>query len=80
MLFSLMLYCIGYMTIKKVVEHFWKMLRSNGQLLTQCGGYGNLQKIYLLLNKLQKLISSANFSKTARNPGISQRPKKRPIC
>jgi precorrin-6B methylase 2 len=79
MLFSLMMYCIGYMTIKKVFEHFWKKLRSNGQLLIQCGGYGLLQKIYVLLNKLQELISSASISKTARNPGISQRPKKRPI-
>lgn len=64
MLFSLMLYCIGYMTIKKVSEHFWQMLRSNRRPLIQCGDYGNLQKIYLLLNKLQKLISSAIFSKT----------------
>jgi trans-aconitate methyltransferase len=27
---------------KKVFERFWQILKPNGQLLIQCGGYGNL--------------------------------------
>ena len=31
----------------KVFKNFYDLLLSNGQLLIQCGGYGNLQKAYI---------------------------------
>ena len=29
---------------RKVFGHFWRLLKPNGQLLIQCGGYGNFTK------------------------------------
>ena len=40
----------------RVFQHFWKMLNCNGtrkrQLLIQCGGYGNLQRILVCYDEL----------------------------
>jgi trans-aconitate 2-methyltransferase len=43
----------------KVFQHFWNMLKYDssepGQLLIQCGGYGNLQRILLLARRVTEL-------------------------
>jgi trans-aconitate 2-methyltransferase len=43
----------------QVFQHFWKMLKSDRtnkrQLLIQCGGYGNLRRILVLLRRVMKL-------------------------
>jgi len=43
----------------KVFQHFWKMLKYDSseprQLLIQCGGYGNLRRILLLMRRVMEL-------------------------
>jgi trans-aconitate 2-methyltransferase len=46
---------------KKVFEHFWKILKPDGQLLVQCGGYGNLTKTLSILNKVRKSKEFYNY-------------------
>jgi trans-aconitate 2-methyltransferase len=42
----------------QVFQHFWSMINCNGdrrgQLLIQCGGYGNLRRVYALLRQVMK--------------------------
>jgi trans-aconitate 2-methyltransferase len=48
---------------KKVFQHFWKLLCNNSntssnnnkgeQLLIQCGGHGNLEKVHRLINRVK---------------------------
>ena len=37
---------------KKVFELFWQILKPDGQLLIQCGGYRNLTKTLSIFNKV----------------------------
>ena len=46
---------------KKVFERFWQILNSDGQLLIQCGGYGNLAKTLSILNKVSKSKEFYNY-------------------
>lgn len=39
---------------KKVFERFWQILKPNGQLLIQCGGYGNLVNTISIFSKIRK--------------------------
>jgi trans-aconitate 2-methyltransferase len=43
----------------KIFQHFWKMLKYDAseprQLLIQCGGYGNLRRILLLMRRVMEL-------------------------
>ena len=39
---------------RKVFEHFWKLLKPNGQLLIQCGGHENLTKSIEVFDKIRK--------------------------
>ncbi|HEX2407451.1 MAG TPA: class I SAM-dependent methyltransferase [Nitrososphaeraceae archaeon] len=46
---------------KKVFERFWQILNSDGQLLIQCGGYGNLAKTLSIINKVSKSTEFYNY-------------------
>ena len=46
---------------KKVFERFWQILNSDGQLLIQCGGYGNLAKTLSIINKVSKSKEFYNY-------------------
>ena len=43
----------------RVFQHFWNMLNCygdmRGQLLIQCGGYGNLRRVHALIRQVMKL-------------------------
>jgi trans-aconitate 2-methyltransferase len=41
---------------KKVFERFWHILKPGGQLLIQCGGYGNLLNTISIFSKVRKSI------------------------
>jgi trans-aconitate 2-methyltransferase len=43
---------------QKILSYFWKLLKPNGELLIECGGYGNLEKI---LSMIFKIIQSDQF-------------------
>jgi trans-aconitate 2-methyltransferase len=44
---------------RQVFQHFWEMLKCDRtrrrQLLIQCGGYGNLRRVLMLLRRVMKL-------------------------
>ncbi|HET7642722.1 MAG TPA: methyltransferase domain-containing protein [Nitrososphaeraceae archaeon] len=46
---------------KKVFERFCQTLNCDGQLLIQCGGYGNLAKTLSILNKVSKSKEFYNY-------------------
>lgn len=46
---------------RKVFGHFWRLLKPNGQLLIQCGGYGNFTKSMPVFNKVRKLQEFCNY-------------------
>jgi trans-aconitate methyltransferase len=46
---------------KKVFERFCQILNRDGQLLIQCGGYGNLAKTLSILNKVSKSKEFYNY-------------------
>ncbi len=79
MLFSLKMYCIGiHDHKKKCLNIFGKKLRSDGQLLIQCGGYGHFTKNLRPLKQITGVIIQRVFQKL---PGtlVFRRLKKRPI-
>ena len=49
----------------KIFQHFWKMLKHDSskprQLLIQCGGYGNLRRIFLLIRGVMKLNEFSKY-------------------
>ena len=46
---------------KKVFECFWQILKSDGQLLIQCGGHRNLTKTLSIINKVRKSKEFYNY-------------------
>jgi hypothetical protein len=44
-----------------VFEHFWKILKPNGKLLIQCGGYGEFEKTFSIFNKVRKSKEFYNY-------------------
>ena len=42
-------------------EHFWKILKPNGKLLIQCGGYGEFAKTFSIFNKVRKSKEFYNY-------------------
>jgi trans-aconitate methyltransferase len=46
---------------KKVFERFWKMSKPDGQILVQCGGYGNLTTTLSIFNKVRKSKEFYNY-------------------
>ena len=46
---------------KKVFERFWQILKPDGQLLIQCGGYRNLTKTLSIINKVSKSKEFYNY-------------------
>jgi hypothetical protein len=42
-------------------EHFWKILKPNGELLIQCGGYGEFEKTFSIFNKVRKSKEFYNY-------------------
>jgi trans-aconitate methyltransferase len=43
---------------QKILSYFWQLLKPNGELLIECGGYGNLEKI---LSITFKIVQSDQF-------------------
>ena len=39
---------------RQMFEHFWQILKPNGELLIQCGGYGEFAKTLPIFNKVRK--------------------------
>ena len=46
---------------RKVFEHFWQILKPNGELLIQCGGYGEFAKTLSIFNKVRKSNKFYNY-------------------
>jgi hypothetical protein len=44
-----------------VFEHFWNILKPNGKLLIQCGGYGEFAKTFSIFNKVRKSKEFYNY-------------------
>lgn len=48
---------------QKILSYFWQLLKPNGELLIECGGHGNLEKILSLIFKIiQSDQFKANFA------------------
>jgi len=62
----------------QVFRHFWKMLKSdrtNGiQLLIQCGGYGNLNRILTLLRRVMQLNEFEEYFADMNQPWHFAKP------
>ena len=69
---------------KKVFQNFWKLLCSDnntssnnnkgGQLLIQCGGYGNLEKIHRLINLVKELDEFKEYFINWKEPWYFAKP------
>jgi trans-aconitate 2-methyltransferase len=62
----------------KVFRHFWNMLKSRGtnrkQLLIQCGGYGNLKRILLLMRQVMELNEFKEYFANFNQPWYFPKP------
>lgn len=54
--------------------HFWQLLKPNGQLLIQCGGYGNSTKSMPVFNKVRKSQEFCNFFCNRKGEEIWKEP------
>ena len=59
---------------RKVFEHFWQILKPNGQLSIQCGGYGNLTKTLSVFNKVRKSLEFCNYFCNRKGESIWNEP------
>ena len=59
---------------RKVFEHFWQILKPNGQLSIQCGGYGNLTKTLSVFNKVRKSLEFCNYFCNRKVESICNEP------
>jgi trans-aconitate 2-methyltransferase len=63
---------------RRVFQHFWKMLNCDGtrrrQLLIQCGGYGNLQRILALLRRVMGLNEFKVYLTNMNQPWYFAKP------
>ena len=59
---------------RKVFEHFWQILKPNGQLSIQCGGYGNLTKTLYVFNKVRKSLEFCNYICNRKGESIWNEP------
>jgi len=59
---------------RKVFEHFWQILKPNGQLSIQCGGYGNLTKTLYVFNKVRKSLEFCNYFCNRKGESIWNEP------
>ena len=65
---------------RRLFSHFWELLtntlltkkKSDGLLLAQCGGHGNLSKVRKILNQMTKLDDFESILTTGRSHGILQ--------
>ena len=55
---------------KKVFELFWQILKPDGQLLIQCGGYRNLTKTLSIFNKVSKSKEFYNYFSNSKGEDI----------
>ncbi|MGZ5509625.1 MAG: class I SAM-dependent methyltransferase [Nitrososphaeraceae archaeon] len=46
---------------RKVFRNFWQILKPNGELLIQCGGYGNFTKTLPVFNQVRKSQEFCNY-------------------
>jgi trans-aconitate 2-methyltransferase len=46
---------------RKMFEHFWQILKPNGEILIQCGGYGEFAKTLPIFNKVRKSNQFYNY-------------------
>ena len=67
-------------------EHFWQILKPNGELLIQCGGYGEFAKTLPIFNKVENQINFIIISATTKerilgnNHGILLKKKIQKKC
>ena len=59
---------------RKVFGHFWQILKPNGQLSIQCGGYGNLTKTLHVFNKVRKSLEFCNYFCNRKGESIWNEP------
>lgn len=70
---------------KKVFQHFWKLLcndnnsssnnnNKGGQLLIQCGGYGNLEKVHRLINLVKESDEFKDYFMDWKEPWYFAKP------
>jgi len=59
---------------RKVFRHFWQILKPNGQLSIQCGGYGNLTKTLSVFNKVRKSLEFCNYFCNRKGESIWNEP------
>jgi len=59
---------------RKVFRHFWQILKPNGQLSIQCGGYGNLTKTLSVFNKVRKSLEFCNYFCNRKGESIWKEP------
>ena len=59
---------------RKVSGNFWQILKPNGQLSIQCGGYGNLTKTLYVFNKVRKSLEFCNYFCNRKGESIWNEP------
>jgi trans-aconitate methyltransferase len=62
----------------RVFQHYWNMINCNGdrrgQLLIQCGGYGNLRRVHALLRQVMKLNEFKMYFTKMNRPWYFAKP------
>ena len=59
---------------RKVFGHFWQILKPNGQLSIQSGGYGNLTKTLSVFNKVRKSLEFCIYFCNRKGESIWNEP------
>ena len=66
---------------RNVFQNFWKLLCNNsnnnnkeGQLLIQCGGHGNLEKVHRLINQVKESDEFKDYFINWKEPWHLARP------
>lgn len=59
---------------RKVFGHFWQILKPNGKLLIQCGGYGNFTKTLPVFNQVRKSQEFCNYFYNSKGEEMLKEP------
>jgi hypothetical protein len=57
-----------------VFGHFWQILKPNGELLIQCGGYGNFRKTLPVFNQVRKSREFCNYFYNSKGEEMWKEP------
>jgi len=60
---------------QKILSYFWQLLKPNGELLIECGGHGNLEKILSLIFKIMHSDQFKTYFADWKQPWFFPKPE-----